>query len=665
MADDLFNKLADQHQAAPATGIPTAQAAPASGGSDALFNQLADEHQGGGDPKNPSSYGEIFHKPTGVADAIGQVGDAGRLAAGRVMDGAGDFLSDIPGMVKGAVHGAMPGQFLQMPGGQATEDTIRGGIKAIDLARKGKYTQAAKATPMIGGMYDYATSHPIEQTLGYVGTGALLTKGVEGAVGKVAGMGGKTPPTVAGETPPVKAVIEVLKPTNAVKAIPDYNLVLPRLIREHPALQSGKATLPEIQEALDQSMHENRNYAEAHIGPAKDARMQVDLSPVADAITKNISSTLERNAPAQADALRKIADRYRGKTDIADVENMMHELNAKVADMRRMNPGQWAQTTAASDSKAFLDATTKAMRKQYNAALEKFNGSPAVASLNREYGAMMGFRQDLAGLTQSELTRSTPSTPGLMSKVSSAGSALKHPLRTAVASGMEAMDDTAAGNIPKLAQALKDYKGPPALDLPTPPIHLGPGGGAGSPGNIPPGTYPGARPVPAGAYPGANPGPTAGYTPSPAGPLPQRKLLGGATPGQKAPLITPPPADTSGPVPNAGPRPGMGMGQQVGERTLPPPDQEIRPQPGEHYGGNGMAPVNQADVVHPSVKQHNVGMVAIGNPEGGRVWVPEGTQGNWIWSKNAAGRYELIDKHSLVQGKLSPASELPKRKKSQ
>ncbi len=32
-----------------------------------------------------------------------------------------------------------------------------------------------------------------------------------------------------------------------------------------------------------------------------------------------------------------------------------------------------------------------------------------------------------------------------------------------------------------------------------------------------------------------------------------RALLGGATPGQKTPLVTPPPADTSGPIPNAPP----------------------------------------------------------------------------------------------------------------
>lgn len=678
MADELFNQLATQHQSG--ATVP----APANTDNNDLFYSLANAHQENPNIKTDSKtpWADLvhgLHVPTSVEDAAQEINAPGVLAGKQLAAGAGDFLSDIPKMVTSSVHGAMPGQVLSMPGGQMTEDAIRGGIKAIDYARKGQYTKAAQNTPMVGPIFDYASNHPVLQTAGYLGTGALLTKGMEeglGAAGDAIGGGGKMPPgvgtpksapSVHRETAPVKEMLEIFKPESGLKAIDDYNVVVPRLLREHPDLASGNATLPQVKEALDQTMHENRNFAEAHIGPAKSSRMQIDLNPVADAINKNISSVMERNAPEQADAMREIANRYRGKTDVADVESMMHELNAKVADMRRMNPGEWSQTTQASASKAFLDATTKAMRKQYNDGLENFTGSPAVAQLNREYGTMMGFRQDLEGLIQNELTSPQPPVPGMATRgaeaIQAGKAALNFKAGDALSHLKEAFWPDAKGNIARLAQALKEFKGPPALDYPTPPVYAGPGGTPGSPGNIPPGAYPGGHPAPAGAFPGSNPGPTAGYSASPAGPLPQRKLLGGATPGQKAPLITPPPADTSGPIPNAGPRPGMGMGQQVGERTLPAPAQPLRPHEGEHYGGNGMAPVNKADVIHPSVTRHNVGMVAIQGEGGQRIWVPEGTQGNYIWQRDPNGQMELIDKSSLTSGKLSPASELPKRKR--
>lgn len=532
-----------------------------------------------------SSYTDIVSNPdSNIAQKGARVG---MKALDQFGGGVENAITGIPGMVKAGIHAALPTANLPVPGGQMMEDAGQSILDAHALAKEGKFSEAAKKIPIVGPMYDYAANHPILDTAGYAAGNFLLGKAVEGVTSKVAGkISPEAPPTTFGESPGVKPVIEVLKPTNAKQAIQDYPVVMSRLVREHPELVKGNASLKQISDALDESMMENRHYNEGFTGPVKSSGMKVDLSPISQAIEDSITPLMEKNSPAQVRQLRALAAKYRTKDSIGDLESMLRETNARVTDLNKMNPGDRYNTTTASDSKAVLDSTNKAFRQTYNQAMEKFTGSPAVRALNFEYGKMMGFRQDLEGLVQEELLRPAKPGPTLLGKAGNALNTIVHPKRAIAGAVADAMTTPEVDNVGKLSSAFKAYKGPPAQDYPTPPQYAGPGGGAGSPGNIPQGTYPAATGRPAGTFPGANPGPTAGYTPNSALPSRGRAL---PAPG-KPPLVTPPPADTSGPVPNVGPRPGAGLGQQVGERQIAAPRNPIRPHPGDTYGPNGQGP---------------------------------------------------------------------------
>lgn len=582
-----------------------------------IFDQVHSDQQAQDNPrlKSQQEYADIYSDPN--SGALSKAAQIGMKGTGELLGGAWNAVKSIPGSVVGLAQGAMPTKNIPVPGGQAAEDAAKGFKDAYDLANKGRFSDAAKKLPVVGPMYDYATNHPIMDTIGNVGTQALVAKGVGKGISKL----GEVPKSVFGEQPAIKEQMGILKPANAKHALEDYPMVNARLLREHPELAKGNASLPDIDKALNETMAENRYYEKLHTGPAKAAGMPVNLAPIASAIRGSITPLMRQEAEGHVAALEKLADKYDKVGSINDLESFLHETNAKVADMRKLNPGEWSQVKNASETKGLLTATNKAFRETYYKALDLFNGSDAVRQLNKEYGAMMGYRQDLADLVQRELVADHP--PGGGSKIVGAAKAMVNP-KKAIANAALNTVEPAADRISRFAKTFKDFKGAPAADYPAPPQFAGPGGGPGSPGNIPPGTYPGATGAPAGAYPGATPGPTAGYTPSaalpsrgrllnaPAGPpivtppppdtsgvysrapqgitihpgRPGQKLLGPATPGQPAPLVTPAPADASGMVDRTGTTTPPGMGVSAG-RKVAHPEGQFHP-PSEH--GSGTAP---------------------------------------------------------------------------
>lgn len=585
------------------------QEAQGSGGG--IFDQIHSEEKGneltGGNSRldYKKDYSTIATDPnTSLLHKGAMLGEKVGDEVGR---GLADVAKGLPGAVVGLAKGAMPTSKIPVPGGRAAEDTAKGFKDSMELASKGRFSDAAKKIPMVGGAYDYATSHPIAQTagnaLGQVMVGGMVTKGASKL--------GEVPKSTAifGEHPAIKEQMGILKPANAKHAIEDYPLVNARLLREHPDLAKGKATLPEIDKALNETMSENRYYEKLHTGPSKAAGMPVNLAPIASAIRGSITPLMRQEAEGHVTALEKLADKYDKVGSINDLESFLHETNAKVADMRKLNPGEWSQVKNASETKGLLTATNKAFRDTYYKALELFNGSDAVRQLNKEYGAMMGFRQDLADLVQRELTSDHPPTgSSLGAKVGAAGAALRHPVRTAVSKTLESFEP-AADRISRFAKTFKDFKGSHAPDYPAPPQFAGPGGGPGSPGNIAAGAYPGATGKPAGPaapLPASRqiaapqppplvtpPPPDASgvYSRAPQGITvhpgrPGQKLLGPATPGQPGPLVTPAPADTSGVVDRTGTTTPPGMGVSAG-RKVGTAEGHFHP-PSEH--GSGTAP---------------------------------------------------------------------------
>jgi len=371
----------------------------------------------------------------------GGVGRAFARQGGEILSGARDVLIGVPGAVAGIAKGALPTKNIPVPGGEFVEEQGRNFLSKFQQAKQaasdGKYTDAARLIgesvpvigPQIGAMSQYGSTHTPFESAG--AAGAMLGLGKLGEIGKAKlGELPKPPASILGEAPSVRTMLSVLKPGNAVHALDDYPMVMARLKAENPKLGvNATNTIAETKEALDAAMTENRHYNEGHVGPIKATNMQVDLNPIADSITNTISPLMRKNSPGIVKKLENIADRYRDKNSISDLENMLRESNAQAAALRKLNPGEWAQVTNASDSKAILDATNGAFRKTYYDALNRFGGGPAVKMLNREYGAMMGYRQDLEGLIQDMLTSETPGVTGISGKIGGAMQTLAHPLK--------------------------------------------------------------------------------------------------------------------------------------------------------------------------------------------------------------------------------------------
>ncbi len=667
MADDLFNQLADQHEAS------------SNGGGDALFNKLADEHESKGGYQGT---GRPAFGPENVIENLKFFGQGAMDAGGETID----MLRNAPGAV---ARGIMPTKNVPIIGGQFAEDTANGVAEKVKAAKalydQGKFSEAAKQLPVVGGLYDYATSHPPAETAGYIATGAALTHGVGKVAEAVApriGLGTLPPkPTLLGATPELRTIFSEFKPGYAKGAIDDYNSVISRMKRINPDLGKTPANFAnEFGETLNDAMMENRQYANAFAGPAKAAQLKVNVDSVGDSVANAVTDRMREFAPEQAKKLESLSKRLKGDRSLDQIESMLQESNAILRDMKTLSPGAWSQAERIDASKAVLDATTKSFREAYHKAIENFTGDPHLRDLNKEYGAMMAVKNDWEGVEQKILTTPPDQKPGIGGTITGAGKALVtgHPFVAGgkVLGALVPAGDEAVALQSKLAKAVKKHSPAPAPDYPTPPQYAGPGGGPASPGNIPPGTYPGAAGAPAGAYPGANPGPTANYTPSAA--LPSRGRLLNAPPAPPKPGI-PMPGQTYGPngmgpiqpgeripTPPGAPPPGMGSSAQHGGPKLLPAATSI-PMPGATYGPAGQGPV----LPHEAVSRGST-PPGMGVSSGRKVFTAEGqfhppsehgpgtAPKGYTWIQDR-GHWVLTNVETIGH-QMGPEKPLPRRK---
>jgi hypothetical protein len=560
------------------------------------------------------SYTDIVNDPK--SNLLKKAAEAGIKFQSEMGQGVSDAVSAIPGGIADVAHGLMPTKNIPTIGGQYVEDTGAALKKAKDLADQGKWSEAAKQIPIVGGMYDYATSHSLGETagaaLGGFVAGKVGGKLVDAANAKLSAVP-KPSPTMLGATPEIKNAIGILKPANAAKAVKDYPDAIARLKAEDPTLgdPSNPDFLGQLKTAIDGAMTENRHYYEGHVGPTKVAGMKIDLSPVADAIENSISPLLEHEDPIAAREIRKLANKYRTTGDVSDVESMLQEINAKVRAINKQAPGAASQAIRASETKTILDAQAKSMREAFYKGLDNWNVGAATKEIQRQYGKLLGFKLDAEQLYNRELKSTPEPEMGIMGKGAQALQALRHPVRAIAGAIGDAMHPD-VDNIAQLQKVFRDYQGQ-AQPYPTPPVQAPAGRKQLGPAPPPPAGYinaPVNAPAPQGPIPPGM-GPSAAYPTN-------QKALPKPTPGHKAPLVTPSPADTSGPVPNIGPRPGAGLSQQVGQRQIMSPgNQTIRMHPGETYGSNGQGPVVQAEQLPPMPHPPpTVKMIRVQGPHG-------------------------------------------------
>lgn len=513
------------------------------------------------------SYGDIFSDPK--SNVLKKAAETGIKFQSEMGQGVSDVVSGIPSMIGDVAHGVMPTNNIPVPGGQYIEDTGASLKKAKELAEQGKWSDAAKKIPLVGGVWDYASSHSIGETagalLGGEITGKVGGKLVSAANAKL-GAVPKPPSTVLGATPEIKTAIGIMKPSNPTKAVRDYPDAIARLKKEDPTLgdPSNPDFLGQLKTALDGAMTENRHYYEGHVGPTKTAGMQIDLNPVADAIEKSISPLLEHEDARAAASIRKLADKYRKTGSVSDVENMMQEINAKVRAINKQAPGTASQTIRASETKTVLQAQARSIREAFYKGLDNWNVGAPTKAIQAEYGKLLGFKLDAEALYNRELKSSPEPELGALGKLAKVGQFIRHPVRGAVGAVADAIHPS-VDNIVQLQKVFRDYQGQ-AAPYPVPPVQAPKGRKA-----LPP-----APPPPAGVI--------------------------------NAPVNAPAP---QGPIP-----PGMGpsAAYPTNQRALPAPTRKM---PGDTYGPAGQGPVVQSEQLPPIPEPPpRVDMVRVQGPHG-------------------------------------------------
>lgn len=526
-------------------------------------------------PVSPSdmSYSDIVKQGLKTPlDVVNRVGEIGAKAVPEALGAFGQGLLGIPSTIVHAAHELLPTKNSPIPGGTFADETAKDLQDAYQLSKQGKWSEAAKKIPVVGGMYDYASNHSIPEDLGTAGAMYVGGKLINGVVGKLGEM--PTPPTtILGSTPTVRSVIGVLKPENAVKAVKDYPDAMARLKAEDPTLgQPNPDFLAQLKDAIDGAMTENRHYYEGHVGPVKATGMTIPLNDIADSIVNSISPKLRLEDPAGAKALEAIADRYRTKTTLPDLENMLQETNAQVRAINKLAPGAASQAIRASETKAVLDAQAHAFRDTFYDSLNRYKVGDPVRAIQADYGKLLGFKLDAEQLYNRVLREGVDPNSGVMGTLGKVASSVGHPVRTAGRLIGQALQ-SGTDDVSTLQKAFRDFKGQ-APAYPTPPVQ-----------------------APAGRLQLSAP------PPGPVGAL-------------NAPANAPAP---QGPIP-----PGMGpsAAYPTNQKALPPATTRFHP--GETYGPGGMGKVVSSEQLAPPVPPPPaVNMIKVQGPNGKAMYVTQ------------------------------------------
>ena len=119
--------------------------------------------------------------------------------------------------------------------------------------------------------------------------------------------------------------------------------------------------------------------------------LEIDFSPVADAMVRSIPKKLRLENPEAAARLAQAAAAYRRRFSLADAETLLRETNAELDGLEAMFPRAKYAAIASNPAAAALDAQGKAIRQALDAGLDRMTdgGGAAAKELRRRYGALL------------------------------------------------------------------------------------------------------------------------------------------------------------------------------------------------------------------------------------------------------------------------------------
>ena len=119
--------------------------------------------------------------------------------------------------------------------------------------------------------------------------------------------------------------------------------------------------------------------------------LEVDLSPVSDAMARSIPRKLRLESPATAQRLEEAAEVYRRRFSLPEAEQLLKETNAEMEAFYSKFPTAQRRALTADPEWARLDAQAKALRSAIDGALDRVadGGGATAKELRRRYGALM------------------------------------------------------------------------------------------------------------------------------------------------------------------------------------------------------------------------------------------------------------------------------------
>ena len=367
---------------------------------------------------------------------------------------------------------------------------------------------------------------------------------------------------------------QAFRPRNEIAFVRNTELALPEI--NESSLLSGKPiqTMDDMLEAVDTARERVWSQREA-IGGNQDLR-RIDLSPVGDAIEQSIPEHTLLHYPKRAQAVRNLANNYRGRTfTIQEAEKLLEGVNAKLKAYYEERPAAKFASRMTNPNTAALAAEADWLRKRIYGELDQAGGGEGPRELSRRYGALAQMKEEINRRMPAVTRETAMDLPEHLGKITAARDLLFGPVRMIkdpVGGGLQFAQGVATWQINKalkeaksintlIERTFRNYSGRPTpvnVKRVEPRALLGPGPIVTPPPADPSGitvtTGPPLQPRVRGLLP-----PAPLVTPPPADPS---RVW--AVPGQPAqptirgylerpPIVTPPPPDPSGITVTTGP----------------------------------------------------------------------------------------------------------------
>lgn len=178
------------------------------------------------------------------------------------------------------------------------------------------------------------------------------------------------------------AFIKVLQPDRkVVPAVRDaYNTVAPQLAN------APVKDLPDLESFASAQRVNAANQLKAELAKINPQATQIDAVKLSSAIRQQITKAMVLASPGEANAIAQYADRVGGQLgwkpiDLAQAEQLVQQINARVTQFEKMSPAEQRTAAANGDTFAAEKALKNALQEQIEAKLSGYK------DLKAQYGA--------------------------------------------------------------------------------------------------------------------------------------------------------------------------------------------------------------------------------------------------------------------------------------